>query len=108
MTLTNGSDVTGTTDGPALVTDGRLVPVDMHTLVASTQVVGEVFTVAGVYACHPETKASLGYLQQFTITAIGSPSTTTISPATTSRVRSRTCASRTARSSPRPTSTRRR
>jgi hypothetical protein len=24
-----------------------------------------VFTIAGVYACHPETKASLGYLQQF-------------------------------------------
>lgn len=26
---------------------------------------GDVFTIAGVYAVHPETKASLGYLQQF-------------------------------------------
>jgi hypothetical protein len=46
----------------------------MHTTVdVATQVVGEVFTIAGVYACHPETKQSLGYLQQFTITAIGLP-----------------------------------
>ena len=81
FTMTNGSDVTGSTDNPALVTDGGSV-VDMHTLVAvATQVVGEVFTIAGVYACHPETKQSYGVLQQFTITAIGA-STTTISPPT--------------------------
>jgi hypothetical protein len=80
-TLSNGSDVTGSTDAAALVTDGGTT-IDMHTLVAvAAQVVGEVFTVAGVYACHPETKASLGYLQQFVITAIGA-TTTTISPAT--------------------------
>lgn len=78
-TLANGSDVTGTTDAAALVTDGGNV-VDMHTTVAvSTQTIGEVFTIAGVYACHPETKAAYGNLQQFTITAIGS-STTTVSP----------------------------
>ena len=80
-TLANGSDVTGTTDAAALVTDGGST-VDMHTTVAvATQTVGETFTIAGVYACHPETKASLGYLQNFTITAIGA-STTTISPST--------------------------
>jgi hypothetical protein len=86
-TLTNGSDVTGTTDSAALVTDGALsssngTTIDIHTTVAvSTQVVGQVFTIAGVYACHPETKAVLpgAPLQQFTITAIGA-STTTISP----------------------------
>jgi hypothetical protein len=78
-TLTNGSDVTGTTDAASLVTDGGST-VDMHSTVAvATQVVGEVFTIAGVYACHPETKQSLGYLQQFVITAIGA-STTTVSP----------------------------
>jgi hypothetical protein len=33
-----------------------------------------VFTIAGVYACHPETKANLGYLKQW---AVGSGSTTT-------------------------------
>lgn len=78
-TLTNGSDVTGTTDAAALVTDGGNT-IDMHTTVAVTaQAVGQVFTIAGVYACHPETKAAYSSLQQFTITAIGA-STTTISP----------------------------
>ena len=86
-TLTNGSDVTGSTDAAALVTDGALaatngVTIDMHTLVAvAAQVVGQVFTVSGVAQCHPETKAVLpsAPLQQFTITAIGA-TTTTISP----------------------------
>ena len=79
-TLTNGSDVTGTTDAASLVTDGGST-VDIHTTVAvATQVVGQVFTISGVYACHPETKASLGSLQQFTITAIGATSST-VSPA---------------------------
>jgi hypothetical protein len=78
--MTNGSDVTGTTDAAALVTDGGST-VDIHTTVAvAAQVVGQVFTIAGVYACHPETKAAYPFLQQFTITAIGA-STTTVSPA---------------------------
>lgn len=83
--ITYGSDVTASTDAAALVTDGALAEtngttIDMHTLKAVTaQVVGEVFTIAGVYACHPETKQSYGYLQQFTITAIGT-TTTTIAP----------------------------
>lgn len=78
-TLTNGSDVTGTTDAAALVTDGGTT-IDMHTTVAvAAQVVGEVFTVSGVYACHPETKAAYSFLQQYTITAIGA-TTTTVSP----------------------------
>jgi hypothetical protein len=88
-TMTNGSDVTGTTDAAALVTDGALASgttngttIDMHTTVAvAAQVVGQVFTISGVCQCHPETKAVLpgASLQQFTITAIGT-STTTISP----------------------------
>jgi P22 coat protein - gene protein 5 len=79
-TLTNGNDVTGTTDAAALVTDGGST-IDMHTTIAvSAQVVGQVFTISGVFACHPETKAAYSSLQQFTITAIGA-STTTISPA---------------------------
>ncbi len=78
-TMSNGSDVTGTTDSAALVTDGGST-IDIHSTIAtSAQVVGQVFTVAGVYDCHPETKASYGTLKQFTITAIGS-TTTTISP----------------------------
>lgn len=35
---------------------------------------GEVFTIAGVYAVNPVTKATLGYLQQFTV--VGSVTTT--------------------------------
>ena len=78
-TLTNGADVTGSTDAAALVTDGGST-VDMHTLIAvADQRVGQVFTIAGAYACHPETKAAYANLQQFTITAIGA-TTTTVSP----------------------------
>lgn len=78
-TMTNGSDVTGTTDSAALVTDGGNT-VDMHTTIATTAVnVGQVFTIAGVYACHPETKAPYSFLQQFTITAVGT-TTVTVSP----------------------------
>lgn len=83
--LVNGNDITGTTDAAALVTDGALsstngVTVDIHSTVAvSAQRVGQVFTIAGVYGCHPETKAAYPSLQQFVITAIGT-STTTIAP----------------------------
>lgn len=80
---TNGSDVTGTTDSTGLGTaaaDGSYNTVDMHTTVAvATQAVGEVFTIAGIYQCHPETKQSTGQLQQFVITAIGA-SLTTVAP----------------------------
>lgn len=80
-TMTNGADVTGDTDAAALVTDGGST-IDMHTLIPVADVnVGQVFTVAGVYACHPETKAAYSNLQQFTITAIGA-TTLTIAPAT--------------------------
>jgi hypothetical protein len=83
LVLANGSDVTGTTDSTGLGTaasDGSYSTIDMHTTIAvATQVVGEVFTIANVYACHPETKAAYSHLQDFTITAIGA-SLTTISP----------------------------
>jgi hypothetical protein len=82
-TMANGSDVTGTTDSTGLGTaaaDGSYNTIDMHTTVAvAAQTVGEVFTIAGVYACHPETKAAYPALQQFTITAIGA-SLSTVSP----------------------------
>jgi len=78
-TLTNSDDVTADTDAAALVTDGGST-IDMHTLLpVAKQSVGQVFTIAGVYACHPETKAAYSHLQQFTITAIGA-TTTTVSP----------------------------
>lgn len=37
---------------------------------------GDVFTIAGVYAVHPETKVSTGILQQFVATADGTTSVT--------------------------------
>ncbi len=79
-TMTNGSDVTGTTDAAALVTDGGSIVEFDGTIAVTAQVVGQVFTIAGIYACHPETKAAYPHLQQFTITAIGATSTT-VSPA---------------------------
>ena len=78
-TLTNTDDVTANTDAAALVTDGGNT-IDMHTLLpVAKQTVGSVFTIAGVYACHPETKAAYRHLQQFVITGIGA-TTTTVSP----------------------------
>jgi len=77
-----GSDVTGTTDAAALVTDGGTTLSMNSTLAVGTLVVGEVFTIADVYDCHPETKQAYGHLKQFVITAIGA-STVTVSPAIT-------------------------
>jgi hypothetical protein len=79
---TTGADHTGTTDAAAAVTDGGST-LSADTASPVTLTVGSVFTIAGVYACHPETKQSLGYLQQFTNTAgTGSGGDMTISPAT--------------------------
>ena len=78
-TRSMSADVTGTTDAASLVTDGGN-DVDMHTTIATTAV-GEVFTIAGVYACHAETKQSLGYLQQFVILT-GTAGVLTVSPST--------------------------
>jgi len=44
---------------------------------------GDIFTIAGVYRCHPETKISSGVLQQFVLTAAytGGAGTMSIAPA---------------------------
>ena len=79
-TLTNSDDVTADTDAAALVTDGGST-IDMHTLLpVAKQTVGSVFTITGVYACNPETKAAYPHLQQFVVTAVGA-TLTTVSPA---------------------------
>lgn len=84
LTLTNGSDVTGTTDATGIVADasgGGYSTVSADTASPVTYAVGQVFTIADVYAAHPETKKSLGYLQQFTNTAgTGSGGDMTVSP----------------------------
>lgn len=84
-TLTNGSDVTCTMAAAAAVTDGALsssngLSMTMASLSAAPAT-GAVFTVPGVYQCHPETKAILpgAPLQQFTIVS-GSTTVQTIAP----------------------------
>jgi hypothetical protein len=78
--MTNGSDVTADTDAAALVTDGGTA-LDFHTLGAQ-QVAGQVFTIAGVYDCHPETKQAYSHLKQFTIITANNSGASVISPAT--------------------------
>lgn len=78
-THTVGSDVTVATSSSAAVTDGG-TNITMNSTDGNIRA-GDVFTVAGVYAAHPETKASLGYLQQFVATA-ASTGAVTVSPAT--------------------------
>lgn len=74
---TVGSDVTVSTSASAGVTDGGTT-ITMNSTDGNINA-GDVFTVAGVYACHPETKASYGYLQQFVATA-ASTGAVTVSP----------------------------
>jgi len=78
--LTNQTSVahtSGVLNGPTLV--NGLVTVTTAT--AGLPTVGAVFTIAGMYAVHPETKTAYANLQQFTVTASTSASTMTISPA---------------------------
>jgi hypothetical protein len=78
-TLANNNDVTGTTDAAAQVTDGGTT-VDMADTITNAAV-GAVFTIAGVYDCHPETKAAYPHLKQFTVVSNAS-GVCTVSPAT--------------------------
>jgi len=86
-TLTNGGDVAGEIDeqGETNFVQGATV-VHMDGLGTASQVAaGMVFTWEGLYACHPETKAKYGHLQQFTVVSIANPSSAdvdvTFSPA---------------------------
>lgn len=77
--LTNDNDIVANTNADGLVTDGGSTIAVGDDLAVGDQVVGSVFTVAGVYACHPETKARYPHLQQFVVTATGAVSVT-VSP----------------------------
>lgn len=78
-THTTGSDHgTVTVDATGAVTDGGSV----ITISGGTFTVGDVFTVAGVHACHPETKAAYAHLQQFVVTGGTLTAALTVSPAT--------------------------
>lgn len=56
---------TGITSGTATITTSGG---------SGSSAVGDVFTIAGVYSVHPETKLSTGVLQQFVVTAAGTTS----------------------------------
>lgn len=70
-TMTNAAGVATTLD-TYTITNGDADITVAALSAAPTQ--GMVFTIAGVFACHPETKANLGYLKQW---VIGSGSSTT-------------------------------
>lgn len=63
---TNGNDVTGAAvDGVGQ--SGATLHIDGITTGTGTLTKGQVFTISGVYAVHPETKVAYNYLQEFTI-----------------------------------------
>ncbi len=75
-TMSNGSDVTSVTLNTYTITDAD----DQITITGATGIAaGMVFTIAGVYDCHPETKAAYPHLKQFTVIT-ASDTTPTISP----------------------------
>lgn len=65
--LVNGASQTG---GTLTVDTGTTAPVE-----------GDVFTIAGVYRVHPETKVSTGVLQQFVVGRNATATSWTIAPA---------------------------
>ena len=75
-TMTTGADVAGTLDTYTVVTGDTTVTMTSVTGVS----VGMVFTIAGAYACHPETKAPYPHLQQFVVT-VASDTVPTFTPA---------------------------
>lgn len=63
--MTNGSDVTSVTLDTYTIINGD----NQITITGATGIaVGMVFTIADLYAVHPETKAAYPHLQQFTVT----------------------------------------
>jgi len=81
---TTGSWGTGITVTSTVSTQGSTTLGISFTGSSKTWNVGDVFTVAGVYAVNPQTRESTGSLQQFVVTAAASGSSTatlTVAPA---------------------------
>lgn len=76
-THTTGSDLTGSSAAANAISGNGATSIDTSNVTVNA---GDVFTVAGVYACHPETKRSLGYLQQFVATAAATNAAISVSP----------------------------
>ena len=73
---TNGADVTGITVNETMATGDSTLTI---TGASGAPTVGTVFTIADVYAVHPETKRAYTHLQQFVVTSTVTPTTTTVS-----------------------------
>lgn len=73
---TNGSDITGVTVNDTVASGDTTMTISNC---SSAPTVGSVFTVAGVYAVHPETKRAYTHLQQFVVTSTVTPTATDIS-----------------------------
>lgn len=65
-TMPNSADVAGTLDTYTVVEGDTDLTV---TGFSAAAVAGMVFTIAGVYDCHPETKAAYSHLKQFVVTS---------------------------------------
>jgi hypothetical protein len=81
---TNGDWGTAITVTSTVTTEGQATLPISFTGSSKTWNVGDVFTIAGVFAVNPQTRQSTGSLQQFTVTAVKtgtSTATLDISPA---------------------------
>jgi hypothetical protein len=81
---TNGDWGTGITVTSTVTTEGQSTLPISFTGSSKTWNVGDVFTIANVFAVNPQTRESTGSLQQFTVTAAATGSSTatlSISPA---------------------------
>jgi len=77
-TLPNSADVSGGTLNSYTIVDGDSTLT--VTGITTTPVVGMVFTLAGIYDCHPETKAAYPHLKQFTVVSPASQTAFVVSP----------------------------
>jgi hypothetical protein len=81
---TNGDWGTSITVTTTVATEGQSTLAISFTGSSKTWNVGDIFTIAGVFAVNPQTRQSTGSLQQFTVTAAAtgsSSATLSISPA---------------------------
>lgn len=78
-THTNGADVTGITFDSVTAAEGDSTLA--ITGASAAPAVGSVFTMADVYAVHPETKDAYGHLQQFVVLTGTTSSSLVFSPA---------------------------
>lgn len=76
-TMTNGSDVTSVTLDTYTILNGDS---DITVTGFATPTAGMVFTLAGMFDCHSETKAAFSHLKQFTILSGSTATALDISP----------------------------